>query len=59
MPNSAIKASSLTKNDAVDGADSAFFNTLKGSNRTTDRVLSFEKGALAGLVRFEFSALGQ
>ena len=49
----------MTKNDAVDKEESAFLATLKGKNRETDRVLSFEKGPLAGLVRFEFAAMGK
>jgi len=53
-----VKSDLLTKNAAVDKEESAFLATLKGKNKSTDRVLSFEKGPLAGLVRFEFSALG-
>lgn len=48
----------MTKNDAVDKEGSAYLATLKGKNKSTDRVLMFEKGPLAGLVRFEFAALG-
>lgn len=59
IPTEAIKRGLLTKNESVDKEESAFLATLKGTNRTTDRVISFEKGPLAGLVRFEFEALDQ
>ena len=49
----------FTKNDAVNEDKSAFLATLKGKTKSTDRVISFEKGPLAGLVRFEFAALGK
>ena len=58
IPVDAVKGGSLTKNDAVDKEGSAFLATLKGKTKSTDRVLMFEKGPLAGLVRFEFSAMG-
>lgn len=58
IPRSAVKAGILSKNDAVDGERSAFLATLKGGKKSTDRVIIFEKGPLAGLVRFEFAALG-
>ena len=59
VPSSAIKSGALTKNDPVDKEDSAFLATLKGKDKSTDRVISFEKGPLAGLVRFEFVAMGE
>lgn len=58
IPSSAVKHGMLTQDDAVDKEESAFLATLKGKNKSTDRVISFEKGPLAGLVRFEFAALG-
>ena len=58
VPNSAVKHGVLAKNESVDKEESAFLVTLKGKNKSTDRVISFEKGPLAGLVRFEFAALG-
>ena len=54
----AIKHGILTKDEAVDKEESAFLATLKGHNKSTDRIIVFEKGSLAGLVRFEFAALG-
>lgn len=59
IPSSAVKSGMLDKNDSVDGEESAFLATLKGANKSTDRVISFEKGPLAGLVRFEAAALGK
>ncbi len=58
VPVEAVKSVSVTKNEAVDKEGSAFLATLKGRSKSTDRVLVFEKGPLAGLVRFEFAALG-
>ena len=58
VPTTIVKDGVLTKNDAVDKEHSAFLATLSGRNKSTDRVLIFEKGPLAGLVRFEFLALG-
>lgn len=59
ISSQAVKPGLLSKNDPVDKDGSAFFATLKGSTKSTDRVLVFEKGALEGLVRFEFSAMGE
>ena len=59
IPISAIKSGLLTKDVAVDHDNSAFLANLKGEGRSTDRVLTFEKGPLSGLVRFEFGALGK
>ena len=59
IPTSAVKSGLLTKNDAVDKEGSAFLATLKGKSESMDRVLVFEKGKLAGLVRFEFGAMGK
>jgi hypothetical protein len=36
-----------------------FGATVKGKERSTERVLVFEKGVLEGLARFEFKALGE
>ena len=58
IPKSAVKDAVLTKDESVD-EDSAFLATLKGKHKSTDRVIIFEKGPLAGLVRFEFAALGK
>jgi len=49
----------LTKGDALDSDASAFRAVAKGKDKTTERVLIFEKGTLAGLVRFEFKAMGR
>lgn len=49
----------LTKGKALDAENSAFAATVNGKGRETGRVLVFEKGALEGLVRFEFKALGK
>ena len=51
----------LQKSKDVDGNGIAFLATLKvgqHSASTTDRVLLFEKGPLAGLVRLEFQSMG-
>jgi hypothetical protein len=58
VPISSIKHDQFSKNEAVDEEGSAFLATLKGKSKSTDRIISFEKGPLAGLVRFEFAALG-
>ena len=58
VPISIVKDGVLVKNDAIDKDNSAFLATLSGKSKSTDRVLVFEKGPLAGLVRFEFLALG-
>ena len=59
IPNSAVKDAVLKKDESVDEEESAFLATLKGKHKSTDRVIIFEKGPLAGLVRFEFAALGK
>ena len=58
IPKSAVQDDVLTKDEFVD-EDSAFLATLIGKHKSTDRVIIFEKGPLAGLVRFEFAALGK
>lgn len=58
IPSVAVKHGILTKDEPVDKAESAFLATLKGHNKSTDRIIVFEKGPLTGLVRFEFAALG-
>lgn len=59
IPASAVKAGMLSKTDSVDEDNSAFLATLRGTNKSTDRVISFQKGPLAGLVRFEAAAMGE
>ena len=59
VPFSAVQSDKLVRGEAVDPESSAFLATLKGSKKATDRVVLFEKGSLLGLVRFEFSALGE
>ena len=49
----------LTKGDAFDSDASAFRAVAKGKDKGTEQVLIFEKGPLAGLVRFEFKAMGK
>ena len=58
IPSTAVKDGILTMNESVDKEGSAFIVTMKGEHKSTDRIISFEKGPLAGLVRFEFAALG-
>ena len=58
VPSSAVKPAMVSKNAAVDEHDSVFLASLKSQNKSTDRILVFEKGPLAGLTRFEFAALG-
>ena len=58
IPMQNLKTGSLVKSEPVDDDKSAFLSLFKGPSRSTDRVLTFEKGPLAGLVRFEFAALG-
>lgn len=58
LPTTSIKPELLEKGKSVDADGSAFLATLKVGSRATDRVLLFEKGALAGLVRLEFGAMG-
>lgn len=58
IPSSAIKDGMLRKDQAVDKEESAFLAILKGRSKSTDRILTFEKGTLAGLTRIEFTALG-
>ncbi|KAL9002180.1 MAG: hypothetical protein Q9188_004876 [Gyalolechia gomerana] len=57
IPTSAIKADQLTKTASIDKDESVFSATIKSPNKETDRVLVFEKGALAGLTRVEFGAM--
>ena len=57
--SSAVKHGAVSKKEAVDKEESAFLAVLKAENKSTDRVLCFEKGPLAGLTRFEFAALGE
>ncbi|KAI9753345.1 MAG: hypothetical protein M4579_005203 [Chaenotheca gracillima] len=57
VPVSSVKGGELRKDQAIDDDKSAFLATLKVGSRATNRVLLFEKGALAGLVRIEFGAV--
>lgn len=59
VPFSSIKREQLSHCDAVDENKSAFLATFGGEHKSTDRIISFEKGPLAGLVRFEFDTLDQ
>jgi hypothetical protein len=58
VPIEAVNPGVLTKGDALDSDSSAFRAVAKGKEKTTPRVLIFYKGPLAGLVRFEFKAMG-
>ncbi|MCJ1365649.1 hypothetical protein MMC16_004774 [Acarospora aff. strigata] len=64
LPRDSIDPNALTTGkpifsqpNADDEEASAFFGKLHVGDRSTERVLIFEKGALAGLVRLEFSAM--
>jgi len=56
VPLTSVLEGVLKKGDSVEN-DSAFLATLKGKEKSSDRVIVFEKGPLEGLVRFEFSAM--
>ena len=58
IPIDAVNPGVLTKGQAFDSQGSAFSATAKGKGKSTERVIIFEKGPLAGLVRFEFKAMG-
>ncbi|RFU27440.1 hypothetical protein B7463_g8898, partial [Scytalidium lignicola] len=57
VPLKSVTEGVLTKGDAFDSDKSAFIATAKGQEKFTSRVMIFEKGPLAGLVRFEFKSL--
>ncbi|KAI4148257.1 MAG: hypothetical protein L6R39_002843 [Caloplaca ligustica] len=57
IPSSALTGGRVEKTKAVDGDQAAFLGKLVTGNASTDRVLVFEKGALAGLTRLEFGAM--
>ena len=57
VPTTSVKLN-LTKGNSTDESNMAYHGTLIGHGRSTDHVLLFEKGPLAGLVRFEFDAMG-
>ncbi|KAH8808105.1 hypothetical protein F5884DRAFT_752658 [Xylogone sp. PMI_703] len=57
VPVKSVKEGVLTKGEAYDAEKSAFKATVKGQAKSTPRVLIFEKGPLAGYVRFEFKAM--
>ena len=58
IPISALQHGSLAKDEAVDSDSSAFVSSFTSNRKTTDRLICFEKGPLAGLVRIELSAFG-
>jgi len=57
VPAEAVVSGALEKGKAVDSDGCAFFGTVKSSSKSTDRILIFEKGPLAGLVRLEFGSM--
>ncbi|KAI9850356.1 MAG: hypothetical protein M1838_005803 [Thelocarpon superellum] len=61
LPLAAVAPNLVTKHAShpIDKHGSAFPATLKVGDKSTDRVLLFEKGPLAGLVRFEFRTMGE
>lgn len=59
VPLKAVNQGVLTKGDAFDAAQTAFKAVAKGQEKSTPRVIIFEKGPLAGLVRFEFKSMGK
>ncbi|KAI9673630.1 MAG: hypothetical protein M1817_002267 [Caeruleum heppii] len=59
VPVKSIKSGLLKKSQAVDKIESAFLASIQVDQRATDRVLLFEKGPLAGLVRMEFRSMGR
>lgn len=59
LPTDTVKPGLLKKGKPVEGDGSACLATLEVGSRATDRVIVFEKGPLAGLVRFEFGAMGE
>ena len=57
VPESAVNEGfSLTKSSVGDD-DAAYVATLKVGEQSSDRVLGFKKGPLAGLIRFEFHSM--
>lgn len=59
VPETAVKHGTLSSKESLDKDGAAFLATLKIKEKTTDRVLGFDKGPLAGLIRFEFAAMGK
>ncbi len=59
VPKSSIKLELLSRGPAFDKEGYAYQATVKGSERSTNRVVVFEKGPLEGLVRVEFKAMGE
>ena len=57
IPENTINSGLLTRN--APNGDGLSSGILKGEHKSTDQVLIFEKGPLAGLVRFEHAALGR
>ena len=58
VATSAIKEGTVSRKEPVDDKESAYLVNFEVKDKSTDRVLQFEKGPLAGLTRFEFAALG-
>lgn len=48
----------IERGQKVDDAGSACLATLNVDDRSTNRVIVFDKGDLAGLIRLEFGAMG-
>jgi len=57
VPLKSVAEGVLTKGDAFDSEKTAFKATAKGQEKSTPHVVIFEKGPLAGLVRFEFKSM--
>jgi len=59
IPIAAVSPGILTKSSEINEENSAYIATVKGKEKSTDRILVFENGPLKGLVRFEFKAMGR
>lgn len=59
VDSSSIKPGSITNKKPVGGEHLASLATLQGPTKSTERVLVFEQGVLAGLTRLEFGAMGE
>ncbi|KAI9806714.1 MAG: hypothetical protein M1825_006171 [Sarcosagium campestre] len=57
VPKEALKPGTLKTGKAVDGPYGALRATLSVGTKSTDRVVCFEKGDLAGLVKIDFAAV--
>ena len=58
-PLNALDDSSHGSDSRHDGGQIVSFAKLHVRHMSTDRVLVFDKGPLAGLVRFDFAAMGR